>query len=99
MAEGCGAIVLAQRARQELRATGARPRRSVLTGVDALTASERSVAHLASEGRTNREIAQDLFVTVNTIESHMHHVFQKLAITSRAELAAHELAGKRSDYP
>jgi class 3 adenylate cyclase/DNA-binding CsgD family transcriptional regulator/tetratricopeptide (TPR) repeat protein len=98
MADRCGAIVLEERAREELRATGARPRRSVLTGVDSLTASERRVAQLASEGRTNREIAQDLFVTVNTIESHMRHVFQKLAITSRTELAALELAGTRSDY-
>lgn len=40
-------------------------------------------------GRSNREIAQDLFVTVNTIESHMRHVFQKLAITRRKELAQH----------
>ena len=94
MAHRCGAIVLAERAREELRATGARPRRSVPTDVDSLTASERRVAQLAAEGRTNREIAQDLFVTVNTVESHMRHVFQKLAITRRTELDAHGLAGK-----
>ena len=84
--------MLADRAREELRATGARPRRAVLSGVDSLTASERRVAQLAAAGRTNREIAQDLFVTLNTVESHMRHVFQKLGITRRTELAAHGLS-------
>jgi DNA-binding CsgD family transcriptional regulator len=89
MAHRCGATALTDRAREELRATGARPRRAERSGLESLTASERRVAQLASVGRTNREIAQDLFVTINTVESHMRHVFQKLAITRRAELAAH----------
>ena len=58
-----GAHTLAARARTELIASGARPRRDELRGRDALTASERRIALLAAEGRTNREIAQALFVT------------------------------------
>jgi DNA-binding CsgD family transcriptional regulator len=82
----CGALALVERAHHELRATGARPRRVVLTGSDALTASERRVAEMAAEGLTNREIAQALFVTARTVEGHLTHVFQKLDIKSRTEL-------------
>jgi DNA-binding CsgD family transcriptional regulator len=82
-----GARLLAARAETELRATGAKPRKLVVTGVDALTASERRIAELAAEGRSNREIAQALFVTVKTIETHMGHVFRKLDIHARGQLA------------
>ncbi|MGE5688927.1 MAG: LuxR C-terminal-related transcriptional regulator, partial [Pseudomonadota bacterium] len=78
-----GARQLAEQAEIELRATGARPRRVVLTGVDALTASERRVAELAGQGLTNREIAQLLFVTARTVEGHLTSVFRKLRIDSR----------------
>jgi DNA-binding CsgD family transcriptional regulator len=83
-----GARTLADQAEIELRATGARPRRIVLTGLDALTASERRVAELASEGLTNREIAQTLFVTARTVEGHLTGVFRKLQVSSRDELPA-----------
>ena len=56
--------------RTELLATGARPRRLVLKGVEALTASERRTAKMAAEGLTNREIAQALFITQRTVETH-----------------------------
>jgi DNA-binding CsgD family transcriptional regulator len=82
----CGASALAVRADRELRATGARPRKVVVTGVDALTASERRIAEMAAQGLGNREIAQALFVTVKTIETHMSHVFQKLGVNARREL-------------
>jgi DNA-binding CsgD family transcriptional regulator len=82
----CGASALAERADKELRATGARPRKLVVTGVDALTASERRIAEMAAQGLGNREIAQALFVTVKTIETHMSHVFQKLNIHARSQL-------------
>ncbi|MDQ3647646.1 MAG: helix-turn-helix transcriptional regulator [Actinomycetota bacterium] len=88
LAERCGASALLERARTELIATGARPRRSVRTGVDALTASERRVASLAADGRTNRDIAQELFVTPKTVEVHLSHTYRKLAIRSRSQLAA-----------
>ena len=61
--------------RPRLRATGARPRRVVLTGPDSLTASERRIAELASQGLTNREIAQTLFVTARTVEGHLTSIF------------------------
>jgi DNA-binding CsgD family transcriptional regulator len=81
-----GIVPLAERARAELRAAGARPRREVLSGVEALTASERRVAEMAASGMTNRQIAQELFVTARTVEGHLTHVFDKLAITSRRDL-------------
>lgn len=54
--------------------------------MDALTASELRVARLAADGLTNREIAERLFVTERTVETHLRHVFQKLDISSRLEL-------------
>ncbi len=60
----------------------------MLAGVDALTASERRVAELAGQGMTNREIAQSLFVTSRTVEGHLTHVFRKLDLESRDQLAA-----------
>ncbi len=92
VARACGALPLAERAHEELRATGARPRKIVRTGADALTASERRVARMAASGMRNKEIAQSLFVTVRTVEAHLHHAYQKLNISSRAELPA-ELEG------
>lgn len=87
-----GARPLAERAEAELRATGARPRRVVLTGLESLTASERRVAELAAQNLTNREIAQLLFVTARTVEGHLTSVFRKLHVSSRDELPA-ALAG------
>jgi DNA-binding NarL/FixJ family response regulator len=86
LAHRCGATALVERAHAELLATGARPRRVVLTGLDALTASERRVAKMAAEGLTNREIAQELFVTEKTIEWHLGQTYRKLEIASRSEL-------------
>src|SRR6185503_10147652 len=83
-----GAKRLAEQAETDLRATGARPRRVVLTGLDSLTASERRVAELASQGLTNREIAQTLFITARTVEGHLTSVFRKLQLDSREQLAA-----------
>jgi DNA-binding CsgD family transcriptional regulator len=84
----CGATPLAARAETELLATGARPRRIALSGVESLTPSERRVAELAAEGPTNREIAQALFITPKTVEVHLSRVYRKLGITSRSQLAA-----------
>jgi DNA-binding NarL/FixJ family response regulator len=81
-----GMRALADRARAELLAAGARPRRTACSGWDALTPAERRVATLAAEGCGNREIAQQLFVTRRTVETHLTHVFQKLGVTTRAEL-------------
>jgi DNA-binding CsgD family transcriptional regulator len=85
-AHRAGARPLADRAETELRATGARPRRVLLTGLQSLTASERRIAELAAEGHTNREIAQTLFVTARTVEGHLTNVFHKLDVKARTEL-------------
>jgi DNA-binding NarL/FixJ family response regulator len=85
-AAACGAWAIGERAREDLLASGARPRRLRSTGVDALTASERRVVDAAAGGRTNREIAQDLFVTEKTVELHLRHAYRKLGVRSRAEL-------------
>jgi DNA-binding CsgD family transcriptional regulator len=86
LARRSGAIVLAERAHAELLAAGARPRRLVRSGVDSLTPSERRVARMATEGQTNREIAQALFVTPKTVETHLSHVYRKLGIQARSQL-------------
>jgi DNA-binding CsgD family transcriptional regulator len=88
LAQRTGAAPLAERARRELLAAGARPRRTALTGPDALTSAERRVASLAADGLSNRQIAQHLFITQPTVETHLRHAFQKLGITSRADLPA-----------
>ncbi len=87
LAARCGADALAARAREELRAAGARPRRDAMRGRDALTASELRIAKMAASGATNRQIAQSLFLTLRTVETHLTHAYRKLGIGSRAELA------------
>jgi DNA-binding CsgD family transcriptional regulator len=86
LATACGADPLVDQVRSELRASGARPRREALGGVESLTASERRVADLAASGRTNREIAQELYVTLKTVEVHLSNTYRKLDIRSRREL-------------
>ncbi|MFF3660886.1 helix-turn-helix transcriptional regulator [Streptomyces olivochromogenes] len=83
LATRCGARALAQRANDELVAAGARPRRAALSGPAALTASELRVARMAAADRTNREIAQALFVARRTVEIHLTSTYRKLGITSR----------------
>jgi ATP/maltotriose-dependent transcriptional regulator MalT len=97
MSYRCGASPLATRAGHELAATGARPRRVMLSGLESLTASERRVAELATSGLSNPEIAQHLFVTRKTVETHLGHVYLKLDISSRQQLPAALSAGARSD--
>jgi DNA-binding CsgD family transcriptional regulator len=83
----CGARRLVGRAREELKATGARPRREWRSGVEALTPSELRVVRLAADGRTNREIAHELFVTLKTVEGHLSRAYTKLGIGGRGELS------------
>jgi DNA-binding CsgD family transcriptional regulator len=87
VASSCGAVAVAERARAELIAAGARPRRARLVGADSLTVTEARTAELAAVGSTNKQIAQAMFVTVKTVESHLAHAYQKLGIAGRAELA------------
>jgi DNA-binding CsgD family transcriptional regulator/predicted negative regulator of RcsB-dependent stress response len=87
LARFCGAAAIAVRAHDELVTAGARPRRDPTESRSTLTPSELRVARLAAEGMTNREIAQGLFLTENTIETHLRSVFRKLDIRSRSQLA------------
>ena len=85
--ERAGATLWLARAEAELAATGERARkRRAGSGAD-LTPQERRVAALVSDGLTNREVAAALYVSTNTVESHLRHVFQKLGVRSRTELA------------
>jgi len=86
LAERCGATALATHARNALVATGAKPRRTALTGTAALTAAQERVARLAAGGLGNRDIAELLFVTEKTVEGHLGAAYRKLGIASRAQL-------------
>jgi DNA-binding CsgD family transcriptional regulator len=86
-----GATWDARRVRGRLRDLGVRRRvvagEPETNGWAALTTSELTVAQLVAEGLTNREVAERLFVSPHTVNSHLRHVFSKLGITSRVELA------------
>jgi DNA-binding CsgD family transcriptional regulator len=86
LAANCASPALQQRAREELHASGARPRRTQATGVASLTPSELRVARLAADGQSNRKIAEALFLTKNTVDWHLRNVYQKLDVRSRADL-------------
>ncbi len=86
LARQCGAVRLAKRAREELKATGETVRRYRPIGVESLTPSERRVAKMAASGMTNRQIAQSLFVTLKTVEAHLSAAYDKLEISSRLQL-------------
>ena len=92
LAQRCGAAALAEVAHQELTVSGARPRRELLDGPEALTPSERRVAELAASGMQNREIAQALFVTTKTVGTHLAHIYQKLGLSGQQ---ARELLAER----
>ncbi|MDO9454480.1 helix-turn-helix transcriptional regulator, partial [Nocardioides sp.] len=87
LAHACGAAALERRIAGALQALGDRPRRTTAPGPESLTASERRVATLAVIGRSNRDIAQELFVSPKTVENHLGRVYTKLGIGSRRELA------------
>ena len=84
--ERLGATLWAAKARRELSASAPRPLAS------GLTQTQQRVAALIAQGQTNREIAAAMFITVNTVQTHVRHIFQKLGVRSRTELAAVLLA-------
>jgi len=88
LADRSGARTLAARARTELVAAGARPRRARLTGPASLTPAERRVATLAADGLANREIAEALWVTVKAVEFNLSRAYAKLEVRGRDGLAA-----------
>ncbi|WP_445160862.1 helix-turn-helix transcriptional regulator [Mycobacterium sp. Dal123C01] len=86
LAYRCSATLLESETREELVAAGGRPRRPVVTGVESLTPTEARIARLTAQGLSNRDIAEQLFVSSNTIAWHLRNVFRKLAIDSRDQL-------------
>ena len=88
LARRCGAGGLAKRAYDELATTGEHVRHYTPIGVESLTPSQRRVAELAASGMTNRQVAQALFLTVKTIETHLAAAYDKLGIRSRQQLSA-----------
>jgi DNA-binding CsgD family transcriptional regulator len=77
-----GAQLWLTRVEEELRRARPRPRRD-----RELTSAERRVAALVADGRTNREVAAQLFTTVATVEAHLTRIYRKLGVRSRTELA------------
>jgi DNA-binding CsgD family transcriptional regulator len=86
LAEECGAPPLLVAAREELGAGGIRERAGGRWDADALTPSELRTCRMAADGLSNPAIAQALFVTRATVESHLHAAYRKLGINSRAAL-------------
>jgi DNA-binding CsgD family transcriptional regulator len=87
-----GAMQDAKRNRARLRDLGVRKRQPAsdarpVTGWEALSSAERDVAHLAADGLTNRAIAERLYLSPHTVTTHLKHVFTKLDVHSRVELA------------
>jgi DNA-binding CsgD family transcriptional regulator len=87
-AQSCGASWHADQALTELRRAGGRPRR-IPPGQ--LSPQEKAVARLARAGRTNRQISRELYLSVNTVETHLAHAYRKLGIGRRSELTGQEL--------
>ena len=88
LAQDLGAVALAHRAQEELKLAGGRPRRRAASGIDSLTPGELRVVELAAEGRTNREIAEALFVTVKAVEWHLRNAYPKLRVQGKKDLPA-----------
>jgi DNA-binding NarL/FixJ family response regulator len=95
-AAAVGASLLADRARRELVATGLRPRRAALEGASALTPRQRQIIELAAAGTANRAIAQQLFLSIKTVETHLAAGYRKLGVRTRVDLNAAVAARSRA---
>jgi DNA-binding CsgD family transcriptional regulator len=87
LAADCAAPALVAEAEARLTQGGGRLPRLQLSGAKALTAQERRVAELAAQSMTNRQIAQELYLTEKTVETHLSNAYRKLTISSRHQLA------------
>jgi DNA-binding NarL/FixJ family response regulator len=83
-----GMEAFAERARVELQATGGRARKKSVDTMDQLTPQEANVSRLAAQGNTNREIADQLFISESTVEYHLVKAFRKLGVKSRTQLVS-----------
>jgi DNA-binding NarL/FixJ family response regulator len=102
--DSSGATVAAQRVRARLAALGARtqpriPPKRPAFGWDSLTEAELRVARAAASGLTNRAIADQLYVSTHTVESHLRHSFAKLGVRSRVELTRQVIAYDGEQHP
>jgi DNA-binding CsgD family transcriptional regulator len=90
LAQDCGAGPLARRLQGRQPVGTRRPRRTVPRELPehGLSEAERRVAALAAQGRTNRQISGELYITVSTVEQHLTRVYRKLAVKRRSELPA-----------
>ncbi|MFD4778912.1 LuxR C-terminal-related transcriptional regulator, partial [Streptomyces sp. NPDC058427] len=88
LAQRCGALATAAHARRMLVTAGGRMRKMSASPLDMLTGMERRVAELAAAGASNRSIAETLFLTVRTIETHLTNVYRKLGVSGRTELGS-----------
>jgi len=86
--DALGAAPWARRARQELDAAGERGSPAAPSALDLLAPQELQIARLAAQGLTNKQIGQQLYLSHRTVSTHLYRIFPKLAITSRAQLAA-----------
>ena len=87
-ADAAGAVPLADRARRELVASGARPRRAAIAGAAALTPRQRQICELAMAGKSNRAIAHALFLSIKTVETHLARAYGTLGVPDRAGMVA-----------
>ena len=95
-----GAQAFAERARNELTATGEHARRRLVEAPeDLLTVQEARIARLVCEGATNAAIGAQLFISPRTVEYHLHKAFRKLGVTSRTQLARLMLESGGHDTP
>jgi DNA-binding CsgD family transcriptional regulator len=97
--ERLGALAWVQTCDRELAACGLTPRKRRENEQTALTPQEASVARLVAEGKSNRAVASELVVSVNTVEYHLKNIFAKLGITSRSQLVLRLVAGPAGTPP
>ena len=99
----CGALRYRNQAEQVLRKLGrhpyrrTRPKHASGAGVETLTQRETEIARLVTTRRTNPEIANELFLSIKTIESHMRNIFRKLDVSSRFDVARAMEGAERLD--